>query len=162
MRETLSDSRWSELSARLGLDNPLVAFRWLEAHYRERARRYHDARHINECLRQLDRSRLPEASNPLVEYALWFHDAIYNTLSKKNEERSADAAVRVLERSGRPPADCALVRRLILATCHGAQPTEPPLQLLVDDPLGRQMVGAALILQVIGVMAIRKIVDVEY
>jgi predicted metal-dependent HD superfamily phosphohydrolase len=135
VRETLSDSRWSELSARLGLTNPLVAFRWLESHYRERARRYHDARHINECLRQLDRCRHPEASNPLVEYALWFHDAIYNTFSKKNEERSAGAAVEVLERSGRPPADCALARRLILATRHGVQPTEPPLQLLVDIDL---------------------------
>jgi len=36
------------------------------------------------------------------------------------------------------------------------------MRLLVDDPAGRQIVGAALILQVIGVLAIRKIVDVEY
>ena len=135
MKETLADSRWSELSARLGIFKPLVAFRWLESRYRERARRYHDARHINECLRELDRSRHAEASNPLVEYALWFHDAVYNTFSKKNEERSADAAVQVLERSGRPPADCSQVRSLILATRHGVQPIEPPLQLLVDIDL---------------------------
>lgn len=135
MKETLSDSRWSGLSARIGIREPLIAFRWLESHYRERARKYHDARHINECLRELDRSPHADASNPLVEYALWFHDAIYNTFSKRNEERSAEAAVAVLEHSGRPPADCALARSLILATRHGVQPTEPPLQLLVDIDL---------------------------
>ncbi len=135
MKETLSGSRWSELSTRLDIVKPLVAFRWMESRYRERARRYHDARHINECLRELDRAQHPEASNPLVEYALWFHDAVYNTFSKHNEERSADAAVQVLERSGRPPSDCALVRALILATRHGVQPVEPPLQLLVDIDL---------------------------
>lgn len=36
------------------------------------------------------------------------------------------------------------------------------MRLLIDDPLGRQMLGIALVLQVIGVLAIRKIVDVEY
>jgi predicted metal-dependent HD superfamily phosphohydrolase len=43
----------------------------------------------------------PEATNPLVEYAIWFHDAIYNTFSKKNEARSADIAVRMFERQAR-------------------------------------------------------------
>ena len=135
MKETLADSRWSGLAERLGIIKPLVAFRWLESHYEESARKYHSTRHINECLGILDRTHHLEASNPLVEYALWFHDAIYNTFSKKNEERSADAAVKVLERSGRPNADCALVRAMIMATRHGVQPTEPPLQLLVDIDL---------------------------
>jgi predicted metal-dependent HD superfamily phosphohydrolase len=133
--ETLSDSRWSGLATRLGIVKPLVAFRWLEARYEERARKYHTPHHINECLGVLDRAQHPEASNPLVEYALWFHDAIYNTFSKKNEERSADAAVKVLERSGRPQGDCELVRAMILATRHDERPTEPPLQLLVDTDL---------------------------
>lgn len=132
MKETLVAARWDDLAARLGIIKPLVAFRWLEAHYEEAARRYHGPHHVNECLGVLDRSNLGEASNPLVEFALWFHDAIYNTFSKKNEERSAEAAVRVLERSGRPATDCTLVRELILATRHGVQPTEPPHQLLVD------------------------------
>ena len=36
------------------------------------------------------------------------------------------------------------------------------IRLLVDDPIGVYMVGTALVLQFIGVMAIRKIVDVEF
>jgi predicted metal-dependent HD superfamily phosphohydrolase len=135
VKETLVASRWSDLAARLGIAKPLVAFRWLESRYEESARKYHTPHHINECLAQLDRAQHPEAGNPLVEYALWFHDAIYNTFSRKNEERSADAAVQILVRSGRPGPDCLLVRRLILATRHAQKAEEPPLQLLVDIDL---------------------------
>jgi predicted metal-dependent HD superfamily phosphohydrolase len=135
VKETLAASRWNDLAARLGLVKPLIAFRWLEAHYQQRARKYHTPRHINDCLALLDRAHHAEASNALVEYALWFHDAIYNTFSKRNEERSADAAGRVLARSGRAAGDIALVRELILATRHGTQPTEPAPQLMVDIDL---------------------------
>jgi predicted metal-dependent HD superfamily phosphohydrolase len=135
VKETLNAARWEALAARLGLDQPLKVFRWLEWRYQQPARKYHTARHINECLAILDRTNHPEATNPLVEYAIWFHDAIYNTFSKKNEARSADVAVRLLERAGRPPAERDLVRRMIHATQHNALPSEPPLQLLVDVDL---------------------------
>ena len=135
MKETLVAARWNDLAARLGIVKPLIAFRWLESHYEESARKYHTPHHINECLGILDRAHHPDADNPLVEYALWFHDAIYNTFSRKNEERSADAAVSVLKRSGRPAAGFDIVRSLILATQHGVQPTEPAAQLLVDIDL---------------------------
>ena len=36
------------------------------------------------------------------------------------------------------------------------------MRLLVDDPLGRQLLGGALFLQVIGILVIRRILDVEY
>jgi predicted metal-dependent HD superfamily phosphohydrolase len=142
VKETLVASRWSDLATRLDIAKPLVAFRWLESRYQERARKYHTPHHINECLAQLDRAHHPEASNPLVEYALWFHDAVYNTFSRRNEERSADAAIRVLARSGRAGPELLLVRRLILATRHGQQPAEPPLQLLTDIDLSILGAGA--------------------
>ena len=135
MKETLVAARWSDLAARLGIVEPLVAFRWLESRYEEPARKYHTPHHINECLGILDRSNHGDAADPLVEFALWFHDAVYNTFSRKNEERSADAALRVLERSGRPVPDQALVRELILSTRHGEKPTSPPAQLLTDVDL---------------------------
>ena len=36
------------------------------------------------------------------------------------------------------------------------------MRLLLDDPLGVQMLVAAILLQVVGVLIIRRIVDVEY
>jgi len=135
VRETLSSSRWMELASRLGIAEPLRIFKWLDARYAERARKYHTARHINECLAILGRARHPEAPNPLVEYALWFHDAVYSTFSRKNEERSADWAAAVLARSGTRAADIELMRSMILATRYAAKPTGAPQELLVDVDL---------------------------
>ena len=36
------------------------------------------------------------------------------------------------------------------------------MQLLVTDPLGMQMIVVALVLQVVGVLIIRKLVEIEY
>lgn len=135
MKETLSESHWSDLATRLQIADPVSVFRALDVHYEGRGRKYHTAHHINECLSELGRARHPEASNPLVEYALWFHDAIYNTFSSKNELRSADWAAHVLQKSGAPTASIETVRSLIMATRHGEQPTDPAHQLLVDVDL---------------------------
>jgi tight adherence protein B len=69
--------------------------------------------------------------------------------------------VRVISAHGRitgmvlgflPPATAAIL--FIISPRH--------MRLLVDDPLGLYMVAIAIVLQIIGVLAIRKIVDVEY
>ena len=135
MRETLSSPRWMELASRLHIAEPMRIFKWLDARYAERARKYHTARHINECLAILGRAKHPEASNPLVEFALWFHDAVYSTFSRKNEERSADWATAVLARSAAQPVDIELTRSLILATRHAEKPAGAPQELLVDVDL---------------------------
>ena len=135
MRETLSASRWMELASRLRIADPMRTFKWLDARYAERARKYHTARHINECLAILGRAKHPEAPNPLLEYALWFHDAIYSTFSRQNEERSADRAAAVLARSGAQTADIELTRSLILATRHAVMPAGAPQELVVDVDL---------------------------
>jgi len=69
--------------------------------------------------------------------------------------------VRVISAHGRitglvlgflPPATAAVL--FILSPRH--------MRLLIEDPLGLYMVGLAIFLQIVGVLAIRKIVDVEY
>ncbi len=135
MKETLSESRWSELATRLQIAELVKVFRALEVHYEGRGRKYHTAHHIDECLSELARARHPEATNPLLEYALWFHDAVYNTFSSKNELKSADWAAHVLEKSSAPPTSIDTVRALIIATCHGVQPTDLAQQLMVDVDL---------------------------
>jgi predicted metal-dependent HD superfamily phosphohydrolase len=124
-----------ELASRLRIAEPMRIFKWLDARYAERARKYHTARHINDCLAILGRAKHPEAANPLVEYALWFHDAVYSTFSRKNEERSADWAAAVLARSGTQAANIELARSLILATRHAEKPAGAPQELLVDVDL---------------------------
>ena len=133
--DSLDQERWRYICGRVGLGKEEDTFFRLQRKYGQRHRKYHNARHINDCLGCLDASRHPETANPLVEYALWFHDAIYNTFSSKNEERSAEWAVTTLRRGSARPEACELVKSLIMATCHGDAPTEPPRQLIVDIDL---------------------------
>jgi predicted metal-dependent HD superfamily phosphohydrolase len=66
----LNESRWHKLAAKLGLKEAQQAFVKLEKRYSEHHRKYHNARHINDCLAQLDSSSHEGAKNPIVEYAL--------------------------------------------------------------------------------------------
>ncbi len=133
--EDLDPARWQDLCSRVGLEAETKTFTKLQRNYAQRHRKYHNAEHINSCLAHLDASRHADAGNAYVEYALWFHDAIYNTHSSKNEERSADWAVEVLRRSGANPEAAEFVESLIMATCHRTVPTESSHQLLVDIDL---------------------------
>ena len=84
MKEALNAARWNDLAARLGLGKPLMVFRWLESRYQQPARKYHTARHVNECLGVLDRTNHPEATNRYAEFELqiraeywWVPTAMY-------------------------------------------------------------------------------------
>lgn len=93
----------------------------LRARYAEPHRAYHGQRHIDLLLAQFCdiRQRLhdPEA----VELAIWYHDAIYDPLSKTNEADSA--ALLLAERHG-DTAAATLTRghALILATANHMLP----------------------------------------
>jgi predicted metal-dependent HD superfamily phosphohydrolase len=90
---------WTALGARgYGGD----AFARLRAAYDEPHRAYHTARHIGACLRLLDDAEVAQgAERPLeIEAALWFHDAVYDTHARDNEERSAMMAEEALGAAG--------------------------------------------------------------
>lgn len=97
--------------------------------YNEPHRHYHNMAHIQHCLRELEAfAQSPEgwrleASGLVdfaqVEWAIWFHDSVYDPQSKMNEENSADLLTMAASTGGisRNPA-----RRLVLATKHSDQP----------------------------------------
>jgi predicted metal-dependent HD superfamily phosphohydrolase len=60
-----------------------------------------------------------------VQLAIWFHDAVYDTRAKDNEERSAAFAVEVLQPLGVPTPTVEHVARLVRATAHLASPDAP-------------------------------------
>ena len=94
--------RWNNLCAAAGV-TPTVAFDDLLTHYSEPHRAYHDANHIDECLAEFDSAK-SEALNPnSVEFAIWFHDVIYNPRATDNEEQSAARAHHSLQPSNTLP-----------------------------------------------------------
>ena len=64
--------------------------------YRNEDRFYHSFDHIVDCLHKFklikDKIKYPKA----FELAIWFHDIIYNPLSKNNEDESANLAYNLI------------------------------------------------------------------
>lgn len=107
------------------------------AAYSEPHRHYHDERHLDECLRQLDQvDDLSGRERQLLRWAILWHDAIYDPRLTGNEERSAILAERELSACGVEAADAAEVARLIrLTERHKADPIDRLGALLISIDL---------------------------
>jgi predicted metal-dependent HD superfamily phosphohydrolase len=87
------------------------------AAYSELQRCYHDQRHLDECLGELDWVQGLDANDRrLLRWSILWHDAVYEPGHRDNEKRSAELAARELSSCGVDSKDVAEVRRLILAT----------------------------------------------
>ncbi|WP_051719053.1 hypothetical protein [Hymenobacter sp. IS2118] len=85
MNELLA--RWHRLTAPLVPDpaRRAAAFATLAAAYQAPSRHYHTLQHIENLLKRLDAAALQDA--PVVELAVWFHDAVYNALKLDAQAR---------------------------------------------------------------------------
>jgi predicted metal-dependent HD superfamily phosphohydrolase len=131
----LDRDRWNRVLAALGVGDESECFDALLAAYSEKHRHYHTARHIDHCLREFDSAQSLAREPAEVELALWFHDAIYDPHSGKNEERSADWACELLTRHAVSSERIGRVRDHILATRHEAVANDPDSRLVVDIDL---------------------------
>lgn len=135
---TGSDLRnaWFALWRRLGADGEAASvYDELLFAYSEPGRAYHTLAHIEHCLSEFAIVS-EEATNPdAIEFALWFHDAVYDTRSKDNEERSAELARKVLRSASLSDSMANLIADLILVTKHSAPPVTLSEKILVDIDL---------------------------
>jgi predicted metal-dependent HD superfamily phosphohydrolase len=107
----------------------------LIARYSEPHRKYHTMQHLHECFEKLRELRALAQKPEEIELALWFHDAIYDTRRKDNEEKSADwARSAILEAGVAAPAGDRIYE-LVMATRHNAAPAGMDAQILVDVDL---------------------------
>jgi predicted metal-dependent HD superfamily phosphohydrolase len=110
-------ARFSALARRAGATQDPAPLRdALLAAWSEPARHYHDVRHLEDCLSQLDEHEVTPATRDLLELALWFHDAVYDPRATDNEERSARWATEALAAAGIPAAAVNEVARLVRLT----------------------------------------------
>lgn len=131
-----NSERWSWLwQAALNREAPAGLYEQLQAQYAEPHRQYHNQRHIAECLREFDRIRSRAREPEAVEFAIWFHDAVYDSRAADNEEQSAALAGESLRQAGARPALVHAVRQLVLATKLHDGALHPDAPLLVDVDL---------------------------
>jgi predicted metal-dependent HD superfamily phosphohydrolase len=103
--------------------------------YSEAHRSYHTLQHLAECIAALEPVITTAPHGAEVEFALWFHDAVYDTRRSDNEARSAEWARQTLSAAGASSETTSLVQSLIMATKHDALPRTLDEQILVDVDL---------------------------
>ena len=74
------------------------------AAFAEPQRHYHNQQHIAECLTQFDAARNIARRPEAIEFAIWFHDAVYDPKAGDNEEKSAALAKKCVEGAQLPSA----------------------------------------------------------
>ncbi|MFT3734379.1 MAG: hypothetical protein QM776_05065 [Rhodocyclaceae bacterium] len=105
----------------------------LRARYAEPHRHYHTQQHIDALLAELRITPVPVHDRTVVEAAIWFHDAIYDTRQQNNEALSAELAASALRDAGWQPEPIARVVTLIRATAdHTVAAQEADADLFLD------------------------------
>jgi predicted metal-dependent HD superfamily phosphohydrolase len=128
--------RWDEMWRRMGVPGERIpAIDPLLIAYSLPVRHYHNLRHVEQCLRELDGIRELCESADAVEMAIWFHDAIYDPTRADNEERSADVAVKAMNEAGVGPTVVQEVVEMILSTKHSGASASGDAAVLLDIDL---------------------------
>jgi len=103
--------------------------------YSEPHRSYHTLRHIQHCLDEFEPVRSHAEDALSVEMALWYHDAVYDTHARDNEERSAVLAGKTAVAAGLPREFARRVGDLIRVSTHKKSAAYPDGRLFADVDL---------------------------
>lgn len=97
---TLAESLWAEI----------------ESQYIIKNRHYHNLSHIFNMLKQLDETKTEIKDLESLKFAIWYHDIIYKSTKKDNEDKSALFALKRLKKINFNPERVQIVQELILST----------------------------------------------
>ena len=134
--------RWARLLGGWGVcpADTYPVFDRLVAAYGEPHRHYHTLEHLAEVFRVAGRL----GGGPVVELAVWFHDAVYDPLAIDNEARSADLVADWLAPLGVPSDVTGRAAELVRSTAHlTAESTTDDRQVLVLRDADLAILGAA-------------------
>ena len=127
-------ARFERAALAAGATRPTDAtFDMLVARYADPHRHYHTLTHIDACLTWLDWFRALARYPEEVEFALWFHDAVYDARAGggQNERESARLACDTLRELGVPRDKLERIARHIRDTEHHSAPQDDAA-LVVD------------------------------
>ncbi len=134
--------RWVRLLAPWGVTaaDAYPTFDRLTEAYSRPPRVYHTLEHLAEVFRVAGRL----GGGPVVELAVWFHDAVYDPRAADNESRSADLLADWLAPLGLPAAVLDRAAVLVRSTAHLSADTTPAdADVLVLRDADLAILGAA-------------------
>ncbi len=132
MNQSLNTA-WTKLISQFTEDAQLITNTWqqIQQHYTEDNRAYHNLTHINNMLQEAAKFDQKITDKEVVLFAIWFHDIIYDPLSKTNEKDSAELAKKILSQTNLSPERIQKCYDLILLTVKH----QPEATAHLDDKL---------------------------
>jgi predicted metal-dependent HD superfamily phosphohydrolase len=137
-RRDILFSQWQHTLEPFGVEAIAIqqAFIHLVKAYSSPGRHYHTLKHIHHVLNTIETLQVHTNNLAEVQLAAWFHDVIYDTHAKDNEERSAEFATDLLTSLGIPLSNISNIISLILNTkFHRAAVDDIDSQVLLDADL---------------------------
>lgn len=107
------ENNWKELTEGLPTND---FYQNLRSLYSSKSRHYHNFKHIEALLKHSETHRNLLESPKTVDFAIWYHDAIYNASKSNNEEKSAQLAQENLVALGVDESVIENCYKLIIAT----------------------------------------------
>jgi predicted metal-dependent HD superfamily phosphohydrolase len=117
LEEKLRDP-WHDLLQKYTTDISLIEELYSEitGHYTALGRHYHTLSHLSNLLHLLYEYRSKLLDSESVEFAIWYHDLIYEPTQPHSEARSADIAAQRLQRLSFPPERIQKVKSMIASS----------------------------------------------
>lgn len=107
----------------------------IEKKYAESGRHYHNLGHLDNMSTELENVRNKITCFTSVSFSIFYHDAIYNSTSKSNEEKSAEFAIKHLQKLGTDLRFREKVSEQILATKLHERSHDNDINYLLDADL---------------------------
>lgn len=109
---------WVSLASKYTEESSLINDFWSEikTHYAGKSRYYHNTSHIYNMLIQLQDFSHDIVDIDALKFAIWYHDIIYKSTKKDNEEKSADFAKKCLKTINFNQKRTENVQKLIIST----------------------------------------------
>jgi predicted metal-dependent HD superfamily phosphohydrolase len=126
-----------ELTSKYCNDITVVNECWIEiqTNYSKRKRYYHILTHLENLWKQLEIVKAHIEDWDTILFTLFYHDIIYSTLSKDNEEQSAFLAEKRMIQLSVPSASIEKCKKQIIATKQHLQNTDSDTNYFTDADL---------------------------
>ncbi len=111
-------SQWFYLSSKYTEDQTSMILLWddILKHYSDKNRHYHNLSHIQSMLLQAEEFKSHIEDYEALVFAIWYHDIIYKSTKKDNEEKSALFAQKALKTLNFEEKRLKSIQNLIIST----------------------------------------------
>lgn len=129
--------RFEKLCLNFTKDKNLIENSWneIEKKYSEKSRHYHNLRHLENMFEEIDAIKDQIENFDIISFSIFYHDVIYDSTSKVNEEKSAEFSKERLTSLGLNNEDIQKVFLQILATKSHKKSDDEDTNFLLDADL---------------------------